>query len=56
MLRLEARATSSASAAWLSPVLALTLTGITGAVIFLAMGKAPGVALYLYFIEPLTSW
>ena len=56
MLALEARATQSASAAWLSPLLAMALTGLTGAAIFLAMGKAPGIALYIYFIEPLTSW
>lgn len=56
LLTLEARATPSASAAWLSPLLALTLTAITGAAIFLVMGKSPGIALYIYFIEPLTSW
>ncbi|MBT5624746.1 MAG: ABC transporter permease, partial [Proteobacteria bacterium] len=46
MLTLEARATPSVSAAWLSPLLALTLTAITGAAIFLIMGKSPGIALY----------
>ena len=56
MFTLEARPTQSAYASWLSPLLALTLTAITGALIFLAMGKAPGVALYIYFVEPLTSW
>ena len=55
MLRLEARATQSAAAAWLSPLFAITLTILTGAIIFVLMGKAPGPALYIYFIEPLTS-
>ena len=52
MFTLEARATQSAYASWLSPLLALALTAITGALIFLAMGKSPGIALYIYFIEP----
>ena len=39
MLRLEPRSTQSFAAAWLSPVMALVLTAITGGVIFLAMGK-----------------
>ena len=56
MFTLEARATQSAYASWLSPLLALALTAVTGALIFLAMGKSPGIALYIYFIEPLTSW
>ena len=56
MFTLEVRATQSAYASWLSPLLALALTAITGALIFLVMGKSPGIALYIYFIEPLTSW
>jgi simple sugar transport system permease protein len=36
-------------------MLALTLTAVTGGFIFLAMGKDPGIVLYIYFIEPLTS-
>ena len=55
MLRLEPRSAQSLSAAWLSPMLALVLTVLTGGVIFLAMGKDPGTALYIYFVEPLTS-
>lgn len=55
MLRLEARGSPSASATWLSPLLALIFTALTGAFIFLAMGKSPGIALYVYFVEPLTS-
>ena len=56
MFTLEARATQSAYASWLSPLLALALIAVTGALIFLAMGKSPGIAVYIYFIEPLTSW
>ena len=55
MLRLEPRSTQSLSAAWLSPMLALLLTALTGGIIFLAMGKDPTTALYIYFVEPLTS-
>ena len=54
MLRLEPRSTQSFAAAWLSPVMALVLTAFTGGVIFLAMGKDPSTALYIYFVEPLT--
>jgi len=36
-------------------MLALSLTAITGGIIFLIMGKDPLVALYIYFVEPLTS-
>ena len=48
MFTLEVRATQSAYASWLSPLLALVLTAITGALIFLVMGKSPGIALYIY--------
>ncbi|MDP6268747.1 MAG: ABC transporter permease, partial [Arenicellales bacterium] len=36
-------------------MLALALTALTGGIIFLAMGKDPTAALYIYFVEPLTS-
>ena len=55
MLRLEPRSTQSFAAAWLSPVMALVLTVFTGGVIFLAMGKDPSTALYIYFVEPLPT-
>ena len=38
-----------------SPVLALVLTLITTALIFAILGKDPGVALYTFFIKPLTT-
>jgi general nucleoside transport system permease protein len=40
---------------WLSPVLALALTVITGAIIFALRGDDPVAALTAYFIEPLSS-
>lgn len=39
----------------LSPFLALLLTIIAGAILFLILGKNPISALYFYFIEPLTE-
>ena len=55
MFRLEPRSTHSTAAAWLSPLIAIVLTALTGAVIFLAFGKSPGETLFVYFVEPLTS-
>lgn len=49
----------SAALGWMnlmSPVLAIGLTVLMGGLIFLAMGQPPLTALYLYFIDPLTSW
>ncbi|CAN0504822.1 unnamed protein product, partial [Scytosiphon promiscuus] len=43
--------------ALLSPVIALGLTLVTGGILFAALGQNPAVALYTFFIEPLTaSW
>ena len=39
----------------LSPVVAVALTLATGVVIFSAMGHDPGLALYTYFVRPLTD-
>jgi simple sugar transport system permease protein len=56
-LELEKRAERSAAMALLSPLIALGLTLVTGAVLFAALGQNPAVALYTFFIEPLTaSW
>ena len=55
-LILEKRAQASGLMNLLSPVLAILLTVIMGGLIFAAMGKPPLTALYLYFIDPLTSW
>ena len=57
ILTLERRPERSQWMAVLSPLLAVTLTALVGAVIFAAQGIHPGRALYVYFIDPLTtSW
>ncbi|MCP4791218.1 MAG: ABC transporter permease [Gammaproteobacteria bacterium] len=38
-----------------SPLLAISLTVLLGGVIFSAMGQPPLTALYIYFVDPLTS-
>jgi simple sugar transport system permease protein len=54
-LILEKRQQASSLMNYLSPLLAIALTVIAGGLIFLAMGQPPLQALYLYFIDPLTS-
>lgn len=39
----------------LSPLIAFGLTVVAGAILFALLGKNPGLALYTYFIEPLTE-
>jgi general nucleoside transport system permease protein len=39
----------------LSPFIAFALTLIAGAILFAVLGKNPVVALYIYFVEPLTE-
>lgn len=55
MIKLEARKLSSPVMTYLSPVLAVALTVITGMIIFAAMGKSPLEGTYVFFIEPVTS-
>ena len=50
---LERRAESSALTAIASPLVAITLTLITTAILFGILGKDPIAALYVYFLEPL---
>ncbi|SNY93340.1 nucleoside ABC transporter membrane protein [Cohaesibacter sp. ES.047] len=52
-LELEKRTASSKTMALMSPVLAIFLTVITGAVIFALLGFDPAEALFVYFVEPL---
>ena len=52
-LELQKRSQPSSAMSLLSPVLAITLTLITGAIMFSALGFNPGEALYVYFVEPL---
>lgn len=54
-LILEKRPERSSRMALLSPLLAVTLTVIFGGIIFALRGLNPLAALYIYFIEPLTS-
>jgi ABC-type uncharacterized transport system permease subunit len=56
-LTLEKRAERSTRMALLSPVIAVVLTLVTGGIIFALRGLNPFEALYVYFVEPLTtSW
>ena len=56
-LELERRTERSSAMALLSPVIALGLTLVTGAILFAALGENPLIALYVFFIDPLTaSW
>lgn len=54
-LELIPRAEKSTRMAILSPVIAITLTVIFGAILFASLGVNPLEALYVYFIEPLTA-
>ena len=54
-LVLERRSERSATAALLSPILAIALTLIAGAVIFALRGINPLYGLYVYFVQPLTE-
>ena len=51
-LLLEKRGEHSRKMAYLSPLIAIALTLVTGAIIFAALGLDPINALYVYFIEP----
>ncbi len=53
MLRLVARPTPSRALTLAAPFIAFALTVLFGAVLFRALGHAPGRALALFFLEPL---
>jgi simple sugar transport system permease protein len=57
MMRIELikRPQQSALFALVSPFLALGITVVVGALLFLLLGKNPFSALYTYFLEPLTE-
>lgn len=55
ILVLEKRSHRSQAMVWLSPVLALGITVVIGGFIFASLGLDPFKALYIYFIEPMTS-
>ena len=54
-IEVSRRQMPSRAFAYLSPAIALALTMVLGAVVFMALGKSPTAALYSYFIEPLTE-
>ena len=53
MLRLERRAHPSTVMAWCSPLLAVALTALLGALLFMAVGKDPIASLQVFFLEPI---
>lgn len=53
MFKLEARANPSTLMAWLSPVLAVLLTVLCGAILFAMLGKDPLTGLAVFFLEPI---
>ncbi len=55
MLVLERRAAQSRAMTFLSPALAIAITVVIGGVIFTDLGLDPLEALYIYFIEPVSS-
>ena len=55
MFRLEPRAAPSPRIALLSPLLALVLTTLCGALLFLALGKDPLAGLGVFFWEPIRN-
>ena len=54
-LVLEKRSEHSEVMTLMSPILAIALTVFTGAIIFAVQGLNPFSALFVYFVEPLTS-
>lgn len=55
MLRLEARTAPARAMVFATPLLALFLTILTGALLFAGLGHAPGPALYHFFIDPVSD-
>jgi ABC-type uncharacterized transport system permease subunit len=56
MLRLEARPEPSRLMGWASPLMALALTALVAALLFVALGKDPVRGLGVFFVEPLNGW
>ena len=55
MIRLEPRGKVSRIWPILTPLIAIVLTLASGVAIFSAMGKDPGLALYTYFVQPVST-
>ncbi len=56
MLRLESRGEVSRTMSLLAPLLAVVLTLLAGPILFAFLGTNPISALYVFFIQPLTTW
>jgi ABC-type uncharacterized transport system permease subunit len=54
-LKIEKRPSDSKLMSYLSPLIAIALTLITGGFLFLSLGVDPSTALYTFFIMPLTD-
>ncbi len=54
-MRIEKRLTDSRLMVYLSPLLALLLTLISGAIMFALLGKSPLHSLYIFFIAPVSE-
>ncbi len=55
MLKLEPRQTPATYMQWASPVFALLMTVLLGALLFMVLGKPPVKALSMFFYEPIKS-
>lgn len=53
IFRLEKRPSDSKAMAYLSPVLAVALTLLSGAALFASLGHDPAHSLYVFFLQPL---
>lgn len=53
IFRLEKRPSDSKAMAYLSPVLAVVLTLVSGAALFASLGHDPSHSLYVFFLQPL---
>ncbi len=53
LIRLEPRATTSRLLRYTSPFIAAALTIVAGAILFVALGRDPVVALHTFFISPI---
>ena len=56
MLKLEPRTEPSTRMSLLSPLLALAITVLIGALLFMLLGKDPVRGLQMFFVEPLKGW
>jgi simple sugar transport system permease protein len=55
MLKLEARPAPSRAMSLASPLIALAITVVVGALLFSALGKDPMRGLQMFFVEPVKS-